>query len=66
MTVSLLYVNPPRYPATPIITSRVRFCLSAAHTQEDLEWALQQISEVGDLLELKVGKVAHENKVKNA
>ncbi|KAL2914025.1 serine palmitoyltransferase component [Polyrhizophydium stewartii] len=44
------------YPATPIITSRVRFCISAAHTMEDLEWALQQISEVGDLLGLKIAK----------
>jgi serine palmitoyltransferase len=42
------------YPATPIITSRVRFCISAAHTMEDLNWALQQISEVGDRLDLKM------------
>ncbi|KAJ3095520.1 serine palmitoyltransferase component [Phlyctochytrium bullatum] len=44
------------YPATPIITSRVRFCISAAHTMEDLKWALQQISEVGDRLLLKVSQ----------
>ncbi|KAI9591258.1 pyridoxal phosphate-dependent transferase [Syncephalis fuscata] len=31
------------YPATPIITSRVRFCLSAAHTIEDLDLALEKI-----------------------
>ncbi|KAI8619557.1 pyridoxal phosphate-dependent transferase [Chytriomyces sp. MP71] len=42
------------YPATPIITSRVRFCISAAHTMDDIKWALEQISEVGDLLCLKV------------
>ncbi|KAI8899216.1 pyridoxal phosphate-dependent transferase [Globomyces pollinis-pini] len=42
------------FPATPIITSRVRFCISAAHTMEDLEWALGQISEVGDRLMLKM------------
>ncbi|RKP05866.1 pyridoxal phosphate-dependent transferase, partial [Thamnocephalis sphaerospora] len=42
------------YPATPMITSRVRFCLSAAHTMEDIEWALEKISEVGDVLKLKV------------
>ncbi|KAJ2985298.1 Serine palmitoyltransferase 2, partial [Globomyces sp. JEL0801] len=42
------------YPATPIITSRVRFCISAAHTMEDLVWALDQISEVGDRLMLKM------------
>ena len=44
------------YPATPIITSRVRFCISAAHTREDLEYALEQISDVGDRLCLKFGK----------
>jgi hypothetical protein len=67
------------YPATPIITSRARFCISAAHTHEDLVESLAkvrrpclpcpcaalttgrarrgpcaQISEVGDILQLKV------------
>ncbi|KAG1311108.1 hypothetical protein G6F64_004045 [Rhizopus arrhizus] len=42
------------YPATPIITSRARFCLSSAHTREDLDRALEVISEVGDTLLLKV------------
>ncbi|KND01022.1 serine C-palmitoyltransferase LCB2 [Spizellomyces punctatus DAOM BR117] len=45
------------YPATPIITSRVRFCLSAAHTMEDLKFALQHISEVGDDMVLKVSRL---------
>ncbi|KAJ1741385.1 serine palmitoyltransferase component [Coemansia sp. RSA 989] len=44
------------YPATPMLTSRVRFCVSASHTREDLDYALQQISEVGDLLLLKLNK----------
>lgn len=42
------------YPATPIITSRARFCISSAHTREDLDKALEVISEVGDTLLLKV------------
>ena len=42
------------YPATPIITSRARFCMSAAHSNEDLKWALSVVSEVGDLLQLKL------------
>lgn len=46
------------YPATPIITSRARFCMSAAHTREDLEWALKEISEVGDKLQLKHNRIA--------
>lgn len=44
------------YPATPIISSRVRFCISASHTLEDLKWALKHISEVGDLMQLKVSR----------
>ncbi|KAF7726341.1 serine palmitoyltransferase component [Apophysomyces ossiformis] len=44
------------YPATPIISSRARFCLSASHTREDLDHALDVISEVGDLLLLKVSQ----------
>ncbi|KAF8895847.1 serine palmitoyltransferase 2 [Gymnopilus junonius] len=34
------------YPATPLVTSRVRFCVSAAHTKED----------IGDVLDLKHGR----------
>lgn len=47
------------YPATPIITSRARFCMSAAHTKEDLDLALELISEVGDILQLKHSRHAH-------
>ncbi len=42
------------YPATPIITSRVRFCISAAHTREDLDSVLERVSEIGDILGMKV------------
>jgi len=48
------------YPATPIITSRVRFCLSASHTKEDLDTALKVVSEVGDRLLLKVSGSKHD------
>ncbi|KAG0164630.1 serine palmitoyltransferase component [Apophysomyces sp. BC1034] len=43
------------YPATPIISSRARFCVSASHTREDLDDTLAKISEIGDLLMLKIG-----------
>ncbi|RKO98070.1 hypothetical protein CXG81DRAFT_12982 [Caulochytrium protostelioides] len=43
------------YPATPIIASRVRICVSAAHSMEDLRYAMKVISEVGDILCLKFG-----------
>nr|XP_019823442.1 PREDICTED: serine palmitoyltransferase 2 [Bos indicus] len=44
------------FPATPIIESRARFCLSAAHTRETLDTALKEIDEVGDLLHLKYSR----------
>lgn len=45
------------FPATPIIESRARFCLSGAHTKEMIDRALDIISEVGDLLVLKYSKL---------
>ncbi|KAB5562619.1 hypothetical protein PHYPO_G00020010 [Pangasianodon hypophthalmus] len=44
------------FPATPIIESRARFCVSAAHTKETLDTALSAISEVGDLLQVKYSR----------
>ncbi|KAI5173206.1 serine palmitoyltransferase [Nematocida sp. LUAm3] len=44
------------YPATPVISSRVRFCLSIAHTKEDLDRALSVIDQIGNLLGLKYVK----------
>lgn len=41
------------FPATPILESRARFCISASHTRADLERALVAIDEVGDILQLK-------------
>ncbi|KAI8647929.1 pyridoxal phosphate-dependent transferase [Parasitella parasitica] len=45
------------YPATPIISSRARFCISSAHTREDLDKAIQDINEVGELLMIKFKSV---------
>jgi len=41
------------YPATPLISSRVRFCVSAAHNKEDLDRILKACDEIGDILQLK-------------
>lgn len=41
------------FPATSLIESRVRFCISADHTHEDLVKALGTIDEVGDLTMIK-------------
>lgn len=43
------------YPATALITSRVRFCVSAAHTKEDIDCILRACDELGDILDLKHG-----------
>ncbi|KAH9217295.1 pyridoxal phosphate-dependent transferase [Leptodontidium sp. 2 PMI_412] len=41
------------YPATPLLTARVRFCVSAAHNKEDMDRVLKACDEIGDLLDLK-------------
>jgi len=35
------------YPVTTLMMSRIRFCISAAHTKDDLDWALGHIEELG-------------------
>ncbi|GAA5831308.1 hypothetical protein JCM3770_003232, partial [Rhodotorula araucariae] len=42
------------YPATPLVSSRVRFCISAAHTKMDLDRILRATDEVGTILNLKL------------
>ncbi|KAH9509106.1 Serine palmitoyltransferase 2 [Bulinus truncatus] len=41
------------FPATPLIETRARFCLSASHNKEMLDEALKIIDDVGDLLRLR-------------
>ncbi|KAF7440174.1 serine palmitoyltransferase component [Pleurotus ostreatus] len=43
------------YPATDLVTSRVRFCVSASHTKEDIDVVLRACDEIGDVLDLKLG-----------
>ncbi|XP_062912215.1 serine palmitoyltransferase 3 isoform X3 [Mobula hypostoma] len=44
------------FPATPIVESRARFCLSAAHTREMLDTVLDVLDEMGDYLQLKYSR----------
>ena len=44
------------FPATPIISSRARFCVSAGHTKESLDFALGVIEEVADLMNLRYAR----------
>jgi len=48
------------YPATPLVTGRVRFCVSAAHTKEDVDCVLRACDEIGDVLDLKHGIASKE------
>ncbi|KAK9885696.1 hypothetical protein WA026_012461 [Henosepilachna vigintioctopunctata] len=41
------------YPATPLYEGRIRICLSAAHTKEQLDYALEVIEKVADEAGLK-------------
>ncbi|KAL2053106.1 hypothetical protein ABVK25_006743 [Lepraria finkii] len=41
------------YPATPLVSSRARFCVSAAHTKDDLDRLLEACDEIGNVLQIK-------------
>eukprot|EP01026_Neomeris_dumetosa_P001984 TRINITY_DN105158_c0_g1_i8.p1 TRINITY_DN105158_c0_g1~~TRINITY_DN105158_c0_g1_i8.p1 ORF type:complete len:409 (-),score=22.40 TRINITY_DN105158_c0_g1_i8:83-1309(-) len=41
------------FPATALLEGRARICISAAHTKEDLDRALEVIDEVGTICQLK-------------
>ncbi|KFH43941.1 Serine palmitoyltransferase-like protein [Hapsidospora chrysogenum ATCC 11550] len=41
------------YPATPLIESRARFCVSSAHNKDDLDRLLLACDEVADAMNLK-------------
>jgi serine palmitoyltransferase len=41
------------FPAVPLLLSRARFCISAAHTREDLDYALKQIEEIADIIKIR-------------
>ncbi|KAF8270672.1 serine palmitoyltransferase 2 [Lactarius quietus] len=41
------------YPATALVTSRARFCVSASHTKDDIDTVLLACDEIGDILDLK-------------
>lgn len=44
------------FPATSVILSRVRFCISAGHTKEDLDASIKILDEIASMLFLKYEK----------
>merc|ERR1712137_846339 len=41
------------YPATELELSRARFCMSAGHSIQDLDYALEVIAEIGDICQIR-------------
>lgn len=41
------------FPATPLLTARMRVCISASHTMEDLDFALDMFEELADVCLLR-------------
>jgi len=41
------------FPVTPLLLARVRFCLSASHTIEQLQYVLKVMDEIGDEILIK-------------
>lgn len=42
------------YPATPLASARVRFCVSASLTKEDLDHLLREVDEIGSKIRVKM------------
>ncbi|EEC72089.1 hypothetical protein OsI_05034 [Oryza sativa Indica Group] len=53
-------VVPVGFPATPLLLGRIRICISASHSREDLIKGLEVISNVGDLVGIKYLPVEQE------
>lgn len=48
------------FPATPLMEGRIRYCLSASHTKEQLEYACNTIDEISETLGLKYSRKIRE------
>ncbi|XP_053996435.1 serine palmitoyltransferase 2 [Hylaeus anthracinus] len=44
------------FPATPLMEGRIRFCLSAAHTKQQLDYVLSHIESLADFLGLRYSR----------
>lgn len=42
------------YPATPLASARVRFCVSSSLTKEDLDMLLRKVDEIGSIVRVKM------------
>ena len=44
------------FPATPLVLSRARFCISAGHTRKDLDVAIEKIRKIATRMKLRYRK----------
>jgi len=44
------------FPAVPLVSARIRFCVSAVHSREQLEYIVEHIDQLGDFCGLKYDK----------
>jgi 8-amino-7-oxononanoate synthase len=51
-----IYVLPIVAPAVPVGTSRIRACVTAGHTHDDIEKAIRVFRSVGEALKIIPGK----------
>lgn len=54
------------FPATTLLTSRARVCISAAHTREDLDFALEVLEELADEIGLRYRPICSHQKLGRA
>lgn len=44
------------FPAVPLLKPRSRFCISAGHTREDLDRALNDFDEIAEIMNLRYAR----------
>jgi serine palmitoyltransferase len=54
------------FPATPLLTARVRVCISACHSKEDLDFALDMFRDVSEHLGLGYGPASNQRHLEAA
>lgn len=47
------------FPATPLLTARMRVCISASHSREDLDFALEVFDDLAEKCQLRYSAGAH-------
>lgn len=53
------------FPAVPLLLARIRFCMSALHSREQLDYIISHMDQLGDFLDIKFDK-GERKKIKTA